>query len=205
MRSINLKKLVGISVLSAFAVLGTATAASAQGGWYNNRSVEAQRRYERQQRELARQQARQQEAYRRQQQAARNGYYNNGNVVVLSNQNAGRYRVYRNGAYYNTDSRGAELLRQAVNNGYRQGYEQGRMDRANRRGIQWSRNDMYRNGAYGYDAYVDRSQYQYYFQQGFQKGYEDGYYSRNRYGTYNNGSASILGSILGTILNIRSY
>src|SRR5687768_14483269 len=35
------------------------------------------------------------------------------------------YRVYRNGSYYQTDHRGAELLRQAVNQGYNQGYRQG--------------------------------------------------------------------------------
>ena len=189
-------------------MLGTATFASAQGGWYEaHQAREQQKRYERQRREEIQRQARyrrDQERLARRNRSYNNGYYNSGNVVVLGN-NGGRYRVYRNGSYYNTDSRGAELLRQAVNNGYRQGFEAGRMDRANRRGSQWSRNDMYRSGNYGYDAYVDRSQYQYYFQRGFQKGYDDGYYGRNRYGTYNNGSASILGSILGTILNIRTY
>lgn len=190
-------------MLGALTMLGTATFASAQGGWYEaHRSREQQKRYEKQRREEIQRQAR----YRREQErlARRNRSYNSRKVVVLGN-NGNRYRIYRNGRYYNTDSRGAELLRQAVNNGYRQGFEAGRIDRANRRGSQWSRNDMYRSGNYGYDAYVDRSQYQYYFQQGFQKGYDDGYYGRNRYGTYNNGSASILGSILGTILNIRTY
>ena len=204
MKYINIKKIVGISVLSMFAVLGTATVATAQGGWYSTNQRQAREMQQRRAR-AAREQARQQERYRREQQrqARLNRNYNSRNGVAYAN--GSRYRVYRNGRYYTTDGRGAELLRQAVNPGYRQGYEAGRIDRANRRGSQWSRNDMYRSGTFGYQSYVDRGQYQYYFQQGFQKGYDDGYFSRNRYGSYNNGSASILGSILGTILNIRTY
>jgi hypothetical protein len=45
-----------------------------------------------------------------------------------------RYRVYRNGSWYHTDNRGAELLRQAVNEGYRQGFAAGRADRNRRVG-----------------------------------------------------------------------
>jgi hypothetical protein len=115
------------------------------------------------------------------------------------------YRVYRNGSYYQTDYRGAELLRQAVNQGYNQGYRQGMLDRRYGRGGSYYGSSIYRSGTFGYQTYVDRSQYQYYFQQGFQRGYEDGYYSRNQYGTYSGGRASILGSILGAILNIQPY
>ncbi|MEP6946855.1 MAG: hypothetical protein ABJA02_13120 [Acidobacteriota bacterium] len=201
MRSINIKKIIGITALSMFAVFGTATIATAQGSYRTNQrqSREIQKKREK----AIREQAKRQEQYRRQQerQIRINRNYNNGVVFTAGD----RYRVYRNGRYYNTDGRGAELLRQAVNQGYQQGYEAGRIDRANRRGSQWNRNDVYRSGTFGYQSYVDRGQYQYYFQQGFQKGYQDGYYSRNRYGTYNNGSASILGSILGSILNLRSY
>ena len=60
---------------------------------------------------------------------------------------------------------------------------------------------------------MDRRQYQYYFQQGFQRGYQDGsnseyqngYNGAFRYGTYDNGTPSILGTILNEILNIQSY
>ena len=55
------------------------------------------------------------------------GYYN-GNANANTNRD-GRYRIYRNGAYYNTNGQGVELLRQAVNEGYRQGFEAGRNDR----------------------------------------------------------------------------
>jgi flagellar biosynthesis/type III secretory pathway protein FliH len=113
-----------------------------------------------------------------------------------------RYRVYRNGGYYYTDNRGAELLRQAVNRGYQQGYQAGRYDSSRRSRYGWDNSSMYRSGNYGYERYVDSGQYRYYFQQGFQRGYEDGYYSRNRYGS---SGVNILGNILQGILNISSY
>jgi len=45
-------------------------------------------------------------------------------------------------------------------------------------------------------------EYSYYFRQGFERGYEDGYYGRNQYGTYSNGKYSVLGAVIGTILDI---
>lgn len=116
-----------------------------------------------------------------------------------------RYRVYRNGSYYQTDHRGAQLLRQAVEEGYRQGYQAGLNDRRYRRNTSYHGSPMYRSGTYGYQSYVDRSQYQYYFQQGFQRGYHDGYNSQTRYGYRSSNSMNILGAILNGILNIREY
>ena len=117
-----------------------------------------------------------------------------------------RYRINRNGGYYNTDHRGAELLRQAVQEGYRQGLMAGRTDRNRRIGrMNWGGSNVYRSGTYGWQSYVDQSQYQYYFRQGFERGYQDGFNSRYQYGTYNNGVGNILGSILGSILNIQRY
>lgn len=149
-----------------------------------------------------------------------NGYYN-GNANANTNRNHG-YRVYRNGSYYNTDQRGAELLRQAVNAGYRQGFEAGRRDLNGRRRISYSSSNIYQSGTYGYQSYVTQSQYQYYFRQGFQRGYQDGANSRYRdqynsygqyndydqqyqYGTRSNGVVNILGTILSQILNIQPY
>ncbi|NJM52549.1 MAG: hypothetical protein HC846_03600 [Blastocatellia bacterium] len=116
-----------------------------------------------------------------------------------------RWRVYRNGRYYNTDNRGAELLRQAVNQGYQQGFREGQLDRNNRRRGNYYGSSVYQRGNYGYQRYVDSAQYRYYFQQGFQRGYEDGFNSRYRYGRNYNGSVSILGSILSGILNLQRY
>lgn len=116
-----------------------------------------------------------------------------------------RFRVYRNGSYYQTDNRGADLLRHAVNAGYQEGYRAGRDDRYRRRSSNYNGSSVYQRGNFGYQNYVDFGQYQYYFQQGFQRGYEDGYNSRYQYGSNNNGSLNILGAILQGILNISSY
>ena len=118
-----------------------------------------------------------------------NGYYN-GNANANTNRD-NRYRVYRNGSYYNTDYRGAELLKQAVNEGYRQGFRAGRSDLDGRRRSSYSNSNIYQSGTYGYQSYVNQGQYQYYFRQGFQRGYQDGANSRYRdqydNGQYNNG------------------
>src|SRR5688572_10708308 len=139
------------------------------------------------------------------------GYYNS-NANANTNRD-GRYRIYRNGAYYNTNGQGVELLRQAVNEGYRQGFEAGRNDRNSRRRGDWSTSNVYRTGTYGYQTYVNRSQYQYYFRQGFQRGYQDGtnsqyevdYNGDYQYGSRQGGGLNILNTILGSILNIQSY
>lgn len=183
MRSYNFKKtFVGFAV-SLVAILGLSVAASAQGQWSQNNKRKVQ---------------------------------DHKPVITKhppeqpqqpqwGNQQNNRYRVYRNGRYYNTDSRGADLLRQAVNAGYQQGFQAGQADRRSRRGSRWNNNSTYRSGTYGYQSYVDRSQYQYYFQQGFERGYQDGYNSRQQFGNNNNGSVNILGNILSGILNIQRY
>ena len=126
-----------------------------------------------------------------------NGSYNNGYY-----NNAGRYRVYTNGSYYEVDSRGAELLRQAIRNGYSQGYRQGQIDRSYRRGYNYGVNSVYNNGLYGWQSYVARDQYQYYFQEGFQRGYEDGYNNTLRYGMRSGNGFNIVSGVLNTILNL---
>jgi hypothetical protein len=113
------------------------------------------------------------------------------------------YRIYRNGSYYQTDYRGAELLRRAVNEGYAQGYRQGVRDRRYNMYTGYRSATMYRTGIFGYQSYVDRGQYQYYFRQGFERGYSDGFNSQTRYGYYSGGKWSILGNVLGAILDIR--
>jgi hypothetical protein len=204
MRSLNIKNIIAVLVLGFVVVLGSGQLANAQNSdWRQQRAIEEQQR----------QQAAEQERQRIEQERINNNtdpaWYNGNNGNRGYNNGSynsnGRYRVMRNGRNYNTDGRGAELLRQAVNQGYQQGYAAGRSDRNSRRRSSYSNQNMYRSGNYGYQSYVDRRQYQYYFQQGFQRGYQDGYNSRNQYGTYNGGNATILSSILGTILNIQSY
>ena len=182
MKFTNLKRLTSIVTLGLAVLLGASEVVNAQT--YRDR-VRQQRQYEREQQ---RRYERQQQRYERQQQRAVNR----------------QYRIYRNGSYYSTDNRGVELLRQAVNSGYQQGYRAGQVDRGYRRGYNYQGQSIYRNGNYGYQRYVDSSQYRYYFQQGFQRGYEDGYYSRYQNGYNSNGRLNILGSILQGILNIQN-
>jgi hypothetical protein len=227
-KSLNIKKIAASAALGLFAILGTSELANAQG---NRRDNDRQdRQMSKQQAKVARQQAKIEQrrlALQRQRQAAwtqRNrrivitrsgndrsngqGWYN-GNA----NSNTNRYRVVRNGSYYNTNQRGADLLRQAVNQGYQQGFQAGRTDRNGNRNVSWSNSRVYQTGTYGYQNAVTQSQYRYYFQQGFQRGYQDGSNSQYRddyngnyqYGYYNNGSPSILETILNQVLRIQNY
>ena len=203
------------SILGSFLMFGAIGSANAQN--YNDQYrqwQEAQRRAQQEYRnyqrtrsrddynDWQRAQQRAQREYMDYQRAQRSGY--NRNYEYNRNSNSG-YRIYRNGSYYQTDSRGAELLRQAVNSGYRQGFQQGQMDARYGRTGSYYGNDVYRSGVYGYQSYVDRSQYQYYFQQGFQRGYEDGFNNQYRYGYRTNSGLNILGNILNGILNISQY
>lgn len=218
MKSFNLKKVAAGAVIGIFAFLGASTAVNAQD---SKKEQKQQQKIQRQQAKIDAQRARlmrerQSDWARRNNQMGVNrrtgtGYYTletNGNIA------SGRYRVNRNGSYYNTDQRGAELLRNAVNAGYRQGFNAGRTDYSSSRRTGWSNSNVYRSGNFGYQNGVDARQYQYYFQQGFQRGYQDGsnseynqsgYNGSYRYGTYDNGSPSILSTILNQILNIQSY
>jgi hypothetical protein len=237
MKLFNLKNLAAMSAFGVVAILGTSEMANAQGNRGNHQKQErkADKRQEKMDKERAKAEGKRQAEWNRLDTHSGNdrsrgtGYYR-GNSNANTNRN-GRYRVSRNGSYYYTDNRGAELLRQAVNEGYRQGFRAGRNDLNNRRRISYSNSNIYQSGTYGYQSYVNQSQYQYYFRQGFQRGYQDGANSRYRdqynngqynngqysdgygqyndqqyqYGTSNNGVLNILGTILGQILNIRSY
>ena len=187
MRSINLKSLIGIGALGLALMAGVSDANAQSWGRNNNQIIKRQQKLEKERLKL--EQARLRAERQRLQ-------------MIQANN---RYRVYRNGSWYNTDQRGANLLRQAVNEGYRQGFQAGRSDRNRRVGLNWGGSNVYRSGALGWQSYVDRSQYQYYFRQGFERGYQDGYNSRYQYGTNNNGVVNILGSILGSILNVQRY
>ena len=209
MKSLDLKKLVVASALGIIALLGTSTIANGQSREERRQAkIEAERVRAEQQRQAEWERRNNRIVVRRQNGT---GYY----TLQTSSNIAppGRYRVNRDGRWYNTDNRGADMLRQAVNEGYRQGFTAGRNDYNGRRRANWSNSNVYRTGTYGYQNGVDRRQYQYYFQQGFQRGYQDGSNSRYQngytgdfqYGTYDNGNPSILGTILNQILNIQSY
>ena len=115
------------------------------------------------------------------------------------------YRYNRSGSYYETNQYGADLLRRSVNYGYEEGFHTGEADRQDRWRSDYRDSYAYQDANYGYTGYyVDQDEYNYYFRQGFSRGYEDGFSSRSQYGSYSNGSYSVLGAILGQILNFQS-
>ena len=114
------------------------------------------------------------------------------------------YRYWRGDRYYEINRYGANVLRQALNAGYAQGFRAGEADRYDRwRGSYWDCY-AYRDANYGYSGYyISRGEYNYYFREGFRRGYEDGYDSRFQYGRYSDGSHSMLDDILSQILNFQ--
>jgi hypothetical protein len=114
------------------------------------------------------------------------------------------YRYVYSGRSYEINQYGADLLRQAINLGYEEGYRAGQADRQDGYRADYRNAYAYEDANYGYTGmYVDQSQYNYYFRQGFRRGYEDGYYSRTRYGTNLNGKLGILATVLSALLNLQ--
>jgi hypothetical protein len=138
---------------------------------------------------------RQQERLRAQRDLQRDPYY----ATPMSY----RYRV--GDADRETNQYGADILRQAVRNGYEQGWRSGRADRADGWPSDYRKSYAYEDANYGfYGNYVPQSDYNYYFREGFRRGYEDGYASRSQYGTVVNGTPSILATILAGILGLTT-
>ncbi len=118
---------------------------------------------------------------------------------------ASTYRYNRGSRYYETNQYGADLLSQAVNSGYHEGFRTGEADRQDRWRSSYSDAYAYQDANYGYMGYyVDRDEYNYYFREGFHRGYEDGFGSRTQYGSNSNGSFSVLGAILNQILGLQA-
>jgi hypothetical protein len=113
------------------------------------------------------------------------------------------YRYNLGGRYHETNQYGVDVLRQALNQGYQQGFRAGLIDRRDGAPADFRRAFDFENGEYGYTgSYVPQSDYSYYFREGFQRGYDDGYWNRSQYGTFYNGNASILGNIVAGILGL---
>ena len=91
-----------------------------------------------------------------------------------------------------------------MNNGYQEGFRAGAADREDRWHADYQDSFAYQDANYGYNGYyVDQADYNYYFREGFQRGYEDGYNDRYQYGSYSNGSYSVLGNVLSLILSFQ--
>jgi hypothetical protein len=97
------------------------------------------------------------------------------------------------------------MLRAAINNGYEQGFLAGDADRQDRWRSDYQNSYAYLDANYGYDGYdISQDDYNYYFREGFRRGYEDGYDGRYQYGAYSGGRRTILGGILGSILDLQA-
>jgi hypothetical protein len=115
------------------------------------------------------------------------------------------YRYTVSGNSRRTNQYGADVLRQAVNTGYQQGYNAGQADRQDRWKSSYQTSPAYLDANYGYTGnYIAQSDYNYYFRQGFRRGYQDAYSNQLQYGTTTNGSPSILSNVLSTILGLVS-
>ncbi len=114
------------------------------------------------------------------------------------------YRYSRGGRFYETNDGGVNLLKQAVNYGYDQGYRFGEADRRDRFRSNYEGSFAYQDANYGYSGfYVDRDDYNFYFREGFRRGYEDGYGGHTQFGMYVNGRGTILDAVLGSIFNVQ--
>jgi flagellar biosynthesis/type III secretory pathway protein FliH len=115
------------------------------------------------------------------------------------------YRYHRGGSYYETNQYGADMLRQAVNYGYEEGFRTGRADREDRWRSSYQDSYAYQDANYGYSGYyLAQDDYNYYFREGFRRGYEDGYDSRYQYGRYSDGRYTVLDVLLSQILGFES-
>jgi hypothetical protein len=118
---------------------------------------------------------------------------------------ASNYRYNRGGIYYETNQYGANLLRQAVNYGYAEGFHAGQADRSDGWRYNYQDSFAYQDANYGYTGYyVHQDNYNYYFREGFHRGYDDGYMGRYQYGRNDNGAYRILDGILGGILILNA-
>jgi len=116
------------------------------------------------------------------------------------------YRYSRGGHNYYANRYQADLMRQAIDYGYEEGFYAGRADRMDRWGYNFREAYAYQDANYGYYGYyIDRGTYNYYFREGFRRGYDDGYYGRYRYGRYDNNRYSPNDSIIRLILNLTNW
>ncbi len=119
---------------------------------------------------------------------------------------SGNYRYFRGGQWYRVNYYGADILRRAIDQGYREGLRAGRADRYDGWRGGYRSSVVWIDASFGYVGnYVSRSEYNYYFRQGFERGYEDGYYGRYRYGRAINGEVIIIDAVLRAILDLQRW
>ena len=104
------------------------------------------------------------------------------------------------------DYDGAELLKQAINVGYQQGFKTGKDDHKAKRANNFNDSLIYQNGTYDYQSGVaDLNLYQFYFRQGFERGYQDGFNNQKQFGKSTNGIRFISDTVSQEILNLQQF
>ena len=195
----TLKRTIAALVFSLIALLGTSETANAQ---INGKKQSDQQKVTKQEREAQKSLSKTEDAKIKSAQLAEQTRFRNMRSQNVSSENT-RYRVSRDGSSFETDSRGADFLKYAVNLGYQEGYRAGRNDRFAQVMSSYSNSGVYRKGTYGYQDYVDSKQYKHYFRQGFGRGYDDGFKDLYENGTNDNGSVNISDPILQNILTVE--
>ena len=118
------------------------------------------------------------------------------------------YRYNRGGRYYTTNDIGIGALKQALNQGYKEGVRAGRADREDRWRYDPRSSFAYQDANYGYDGrYVAQDEYHHYFREGFDRGYQDGYYGRRQYGSGgddNNDEWWIAAGVIAAVLAVQA-
>ena len=114
------------------------------------------------------------------------------------------FRVYRGDHFYVTDYRGADLLRNGINEGYRQGFITGVKDYASRSYVGHRSSETFKAASIGYKKFIDLDEYQYYFRRGFELGYYDGFDGMARYGNISEGARNLNENVMAGILDIRA-
>lgn len=173
----------------------------------NNQNLIAIRYNERLRDQNRREQYRSQQRYYEHMNQQRRYYDDNHHGFNISYYNSPViYRYHRGGNYYYANRYQADLMRQAINYGYEEGFYAGRADRMDRWGYNFREAYAYQDANYGYYGYyVDRGTYNYYFREGFRRGYDDGYYSRYQYGRHYNNRYTPYSSVLNLILNFSNW
>jgi hypothetical protein len=116
-----------------------------------------------------------------------------------------QYGYSRGGQYYYTSQYGMNMVRDAINDGYQEGFLAGQSDREDGWRSDYRDPLAYQDASFGYNGYwIGLDEYQYYFREGFRRGYEDGYYGRYRYGRNENGGYLILDVILAGIVTFAA-
>lgn len=114
------------------------------------------------------------------------------------------YRYFVGGTWYTTSNYGADVLRQAVDWGYREGLRAGRADRYDGWPADYRDSIAWRDAGFGYGGrYVGRAEYAYYFRQGFERGYDDGYFGRMQYGRRVGADVVIAEAVIAAVLGLQ--